>query len=100
MPSLSDICSVLGDRLLLDLQRGGAAAAWMALQLELKYAVGLQGAMDSTACTGTSKNGAGGTVCSQTNEKGTLTTPSSNWKSKSIAMGRQGEESNCEAAYN
>ena len=55
MPSLSDICSVLRDRLLLDLQPGGAAAAWMALQPQLKYAIGLQGAMDSTACTGTSK---------------------------------------------
>jgi hypothetical protein len=51
MPSVSNICSVLRDRLLLDLQPGGAPAAWMALQLELKYAVGLQGAMDSTACT-------------------------------------------------
>ena len=51
MPSLSDICSVLRDRLLLDLQPGGAAAAWMALQPQLQYAVGLQGAMDSTACT-------------------------------------------------
>ena len=55
MPSLSDICSVLRDRLLLDLEPGGAAAAWMALQPQLKYAIGLQGAMDSTACTGTSK---------------------------------------------
>ena len=71
----------------------------MALQLELKYAVGLQGAMDSTTGAGTSKHAAGGTVCSQTNEKGTLTTPSSNWKSKSTSMGRHGEESNCEAAY-
>ena len=55
MLSLSDICSVLRDRLLLDLEPGGAAAAWMALQPQLKYAIGLQGAMDSTACTGTSK---------------------------------------------
>jgi hypothetical protein len=55
MPSVSNICSVLRDRLLLDLQPGGAPAEWMTLQLELKYAVGLQGAMDSTACTYTSK---------------------------------------------
>ena len=54
MSSLRDICSVLRDRLLIDLQPGGAAAAWMALKPQLKYAVGLQGAMDSTACTGTS----------------------------------------------
>ena len=40
MPSLSDICSVLRDRLLLDLQPGGAAAAWMTLYLQLKYVVG------------------------------------------------------------
>tara|TARA_B100001250_G_scaffold202476_1_gene173589 strand:+ start:55 stop:246 length:192 start_codon:yes stop_codon:yes gene_type:complete len=53
MPSLSDICSVLRDRFLLDLQPGGAAAAWMTLNLELKYVVGLQGAVDSTACTST-----------------------------------------------
>ena len=52
MSSLRDICSVLRDRLLIDLQPGGAAAAWMALKPQLKYAVGLQGAMDSTACTG------------------------------------------------
>ena len=26
---------------------------WMTLNLELKYVVGLQGAMDSTACTST-----------------------------------------------
>ena len=54
MPSLSDICSVLRDRFLLDLEPGGAAAAWMALQPQLKYAVGLQGAMDNTGCTSTS----------------------------------------------
>ena len=54
MPSLSDICSVLRDRFLLDLGPGRAAAAWMTLNLELKYVVGLQGAMDSTACTRTS----------------------------------------------
>ena len=49
MPSLSDVCSVFRDRLLLDLQPGGAHAAWMALQPQLKYAVGRQGAMDSAA---------------------------------------------------
>ena len=54
MPSLSDVCSVFRDRLLLDLQPGGAHAAWMALQPQLKYAVGRQGAMDNAACTGKS----------------------------------------------
>ena len=40
MPSLSDVCSVFRDRLLLDLQPGGAHAAWMALHPQLKYAIG------------------------------------------------------------
>ena len=45
----TDFCSTCSLAALLH----GAAAAWMTLNLELKYVVGLQGAMDSTACTST-----------------------------------------------
>ena len=53
MPSHSDICIVLRDRLLLDLQPCRAAAEWLTLRVQLKYVVGLQDVMDSTASTST-----------------------------------------------